>query len=265
MNNVLTEIIAHKRQEVDRAKETVPFAALVDTMLTVPATLDFEQALRKEEGIACIAEIKKASPSKGIIAKNFVPSKIAREYKEGGASAISVLTDEKYFHGRAEYVLAAKSASALPILRKDFIIDEYQIYESRVIGADAVLLIVSALTDVQLRSFLATADDLSLAALVECHSKEEIERAVDAEARIIGINNRDLRSFHVSVDLSLMLKNFIPNHCITVSESGIKNYNTVERLAQAGFDAVLVGEHLMTQTDRRAALRDLIGRKEAAR
>ncbi|MFZ4619216.1 MAG: indole-3-glycerol phosphate synthase TrpC [Bacteroidota bacterium] len=259
MNNKLTEILLHKRTEVDQRKLVQPFSELMEQAWLAPATLDFESALKNEEGIACIAEIKKASPSKGVITKDFVPTKIAREYKEGGAQAISVLTDEKYFHGKPEYVAAAKSASFLPILRKDFIIDEYQIYEARCIGADAILLIVAALTNEQLRSFMTTADDLSLSVLVECHSKEEIERALDAGAKIIGINNRDLQNFSVNVDLSLMLKNFIPNSCITVSESGIKNYNTVQRLAQAGFDAVLVGEQLMSQSDRRKALYELLG------
>ena len=259
MNNRLDEILRHKKNEVEQRKIDVPFSVLIEKAWLSPATLDFEQALKKEDGIACIAEIKKASPSKGVITKDFVPTKIAREYKEGGADSISVLTDEKYFQGKAEYISAAKSASFLPILRKDFIIDEYQIYDSRVIGADAILLIVAALDDMQIRSFLTTSDDLSLSVLVECHTKEEIDRAMDAGAKIIGINNRDLQSFSVNVDLSLMLKNFIPNSYITVSESGIKNYNTVQRLSQAGFDAVLVGEQLMAQSNRRKALEELLG------
>jgi indole-3-glycerol phosphate synthase len=265
MNNRLTEILEHKKSEVAERKNAVPFNELIDKAWECSATLDFEAALKNENGIACIAEIKKASPSKGVITRDFVPTKIAREYKEGGANAISVLTDEKFFQGRGDYIASAKSASFLPILRKDFIIDEYQIYESRVMGADAILLIVSALDDLRLKSFLTTADDLSLSVLVECHSKEEIGRALDAGASIIGINNRDLQSFSVNVDLSLMLKNFIPNSCTTVSESGIKNYNTVQRLEQAGFDAVLVGEHLMAQSDRRAALEELIGTGEKRR
>ncbi len=265
MHNKLLEILAFKKHEVASLKQTVTFDMLMEKAWQCPVTEDFGAALKRKEGIACIAEIKKASPSKGVITKDFVPSKIAREYKEGGADAVSVLTDEKFFHGKPEYVLTSKHASFLPILRKDFIIDEYQIYESRVMGADAILLIVSALSDEQIRSFLATAEDLSLSVLVECHSKNEIERALEAGATIIGINNRDLHSFSVNVDLSLMLKNFIPNNCTTVSESGIKNFNTVERLAQAGFDAVLVGEHLMVQNDRRKALKELIGERGSAR
>ncbi|MCK9409641.1 MAG: indole-3-glycerol phosphate synthase TrpC [Bacteriovoracaceae bacterium] len=265
MNNKLIEILEYKKSEVAERKLTVPFEELIDTAWECSATLDFGAALKNDERISCIAEIKKASPSKGVITRDFVPSKIAREYKEGGASAISVLTDEKYFQGRADYIASAKSASFLPILRKDFIVDEYQIYESRVMGADAILLIVAALDDLRMKSFLNTSDDLSLSVLVECHSKEEIDRALEAGATIIGINNRDLQSFSVNVDLSLQLKNFIPNSCTSVSESGIKNYNTVERLSQAGFDAVLVGEHLMAQPDRRKALEELIGTGENKR
>lgn len=261
MNNKLTEILDHKRTEVQQRKSERPFNTLVDAVADCPAVLDFSEALRSPDGIACIAEIKKASPSKGVITNDFLPTKIAREYKEGGANAISVLTDEKFFQGHPDYVAAAKTASALPILRKDFVVDEYQLYEARIIGADAVLLIVAALPDRQLRSFLATADDLGLSVLTECHSKNEVERAIDAGAEIIGVNNRDLQTFTVNVDLSLMLKNFIPNHCITVSESGIRHHSMVQRLEQAGFDAVLVGEQFMVQSDRRKALQDLMRRE----
>ena len=160
-------------------------------MVQLPPTDDFASALKlhNQDECVCIAELKKASPSKGIIAKSFSPEKIAREYKQGGAAALSVLTDKKYFQGHPNFISAAKGASHLPILRKDFIVDEYQIYESRMIGADALLLIVAALTDQQLQSYLSTAEELTLSALVECHSKEEIDRALNAGAKIIGINN----------------------------------------------------------------------------
>lgn len=267
MNDTLTEILEYKRKEVERLKLLISFDELIEKAWQSSATLDFEDALKNHDadGIACIAEIKKASPSKGVITKDFVPTKIAKEYKQGGASALSVLTDEKYFQGQNDHVGASKSASFLPILRKDFIVDEYQIYESRMIGADAILLIVAALNDEQLRSYLTTANDLSLSVLVECHTKDEIERALESGAKIIGINNRDLRTFNVNVDISFQMKNFIPNSCIAVSESGIKNFNTIERLSQAGFDAVLVGEHLMAQSDRRKALIELINPHEQVR
>lgn len=265
MNNRLTEILDYKKKEVAERKLVRPFAEVMERAWSCEATADVNAALKNDEGIAIIAEIKKASPSKGVISKDFSPTKIARDYKEGGAAMLSVLTDEHFFQGHPDYVQIAKGASGLPILRKEFIVDEYQIYESRVLGADAILLIISALTDAQLRSYLATANDLSLAVLVECHTKGEVEHAVDAGAQIIGINNRDLTTFTVNVDLSMMLKNFIPNNCVAVSESGIKNRNTVERLSQAGFDAVLVGEHLMSQPDRKAAVAALIPPKEKRR
>lgn len=264
MTNKLDEIVAAKKEDVEHAKSVLPFADVIDKAVMMPPTDDFREVLSKHEPseILCIAELKKASPSKGIIAKNFIPEKIAREYRQGGAAALSVLTDRRYFHGKEDYVLAAKNSSHLPVLRKDFIIDEYQIYESRMIGADAILLIACILSDHQLRSFLATANDLTLSALVECHTKEDIDKALNAGAEMIGINNRDLQTFTVDVGVSLKLKRFLPNECIAVSESGIRNYHTVEQLAQAGFDAILVGEHLMSQQDKAQALRDLLGRNE---
>lgn len=262
MKNKLDEILQYKKQEVAARKIRLPFTELIEQAGVLPPTDDFASVLRSHQfgDVTCIAEIKKASPSKGVIAKSFAVEKIAREYKQGGAAALSVLTDEKYFQGNDKYLASAKNASRLPVLRKDFIVDEYQIFESRVLGADAILLIVSALSRNQLKSYLSVAGDLSLAALVECHSKNEIETALDAGAKIIGINNRDLQSFAVDVNLSLQLKHFIPNECIAVSESGIRNHHTVEELAQAGFDAILVGEHLMMQSDKVSALKELLGK-----
>jgi indole-3-glycerol phosphate synthase len=261
MIHKLDEIIAHKKAEVKERKEIISFETVIEQSALSSEPIDFASAISsKETGLMkCIAEIKKASPSKGVIAKDFAVEKTAREYKQGGASALSVLTDKKYFQGHDTYVAAAKNSSRLPVLRKDFIVDEYQIYESRVIGADAILLIVSSLTNEQIQSYLSTAADLFLSALVECHNKEEIERAVDAGAQIIGINNRNLQTFETDVNLSLHLKRFVPNNIITVSESGIKNFNTVERLSQSGFDAILVGEHLMVQPDKARAIKQLLG------
>lgn len=263
MNNKLDEILEYKKKEVELAKEHLPFAMLIDQISTLSPTAEFADVLRSHDNgeVTCIAEIKKASPSKGVISKSFNVEKIAREYRQGGAATLSVLTDMKYFQGHNNHIGSAKGASHLPILRKDFIVDEYQIYESRLIGADAILLIVAALTDHQLRSYLTTAEDLTLSVLVECHSKEEIDRALQAGATMIGVNNRDLQTFTVNVNLSVHLKNFIPNECIAVSESGIRNYHTVEALAQAGFDAILVGEHLMQQTDKARGLKELLGKR----
>jgi indole-3-glycerol phosphate synthase len=256
----LKEILEHKRSEVAAAKEAVSLLSIVESLDGVAPSLSFADAIRSHEQdeLSCIAEIKKASPSKGIITKHFKPETIAREYEEGGAKAISVLTDEKYFLGSADHLRRIKTRSPLPILRKDFILDDYQIYESRAMGADAILLIVAALKESELLRFLALARDLDLDCLVECHKKTEIDRAVQCGATMIGINNRDLDSFEVSLETSLMLKRFIPNSTIAVSESGIRNAHHVDLLRQVGFDAILVGEHLMSQENRVKALNDLL-------
>ncbi|HTY11156.1 MAG TPA: indole-3-glycerol phosphate synthase TrpC [Bacteroidota bacterium] len=257
--NKLKEILETKRVEVAAKKTKAPLLALVEQLESLPPTRGFMDAIRSREvdELACIAEIKKASPSKGVIAKNFRPEKIAREYQVGGAKALSVLTDEKYFLGSDSYVGAVKQHVVLPVLRKDFIVDEYQVYESRVIGADAILLIVAALKESELVKFMSIARDLDLECLVECHTKNEIDRAVQCGALMIGINNRDLQTFEVNVETSLMLKRFIPNSTVAVSESGIRNPHHLDQLRQAGFDAILVGEHLMSQQNRTKALRDL--------
>jgi len=257
----LDEIIDYKRYEVEQAKLSLPFAEIVDLLCEAPVTMDFAAAISMADtgGIACIAEIKKASPSKGVLTKDFDPARIAHEYALGGASAISVLTDKKFFKGDPMYVSECKASGMVPVLRKDFIVDEYQVFESRLLGADAILLITAVLTDAQIQTYLAAARDLGMAALVECHTKFEIDRAVDCGADIIGINNRDLQTFEVDLNTSLNLKNFIPNRCISVSESGIRNFHHVGQLREASFDAFLVGEQLMIQADRKKALEDLLG------
>ncbi|HTR81640.1 MAG TPA: indole-3-glycerol phosphate synthase TrpC [Bacteroidota bacterium] len=258
--NKLKEILEHKRLEVARMKEIVAPVALVESMDSVFSTRSFTDAIRAhgEEEISCIAEVKKASPSKGVIAKRFNPETIAQEYERGGAKALSVLTDQKYFQGSHGDLKRIRERSHLPILRKDFIVDEYQIYESRAMGADAILLIVAALKESELKRFMAVARDIDLEYLVECHTKNEIDRAVQCGAPIIGINNRSLETFEVTLETSLMLKRFIPNSSIAVSESGIRNSHHVGQLRQAGFDAILVGEHLMAQENREKALQDLL-------
>jgi indole-3-glycerol phosphate synthase len=258
--NKLKEILDHKRNEVAEAKNRKPLAELAEELDHSEPTRDFVRTIRSDmhEDMACIAEIKKASPSKGVITQKFNPDRIAREYFHGGARAISVLTDEKYFQGHHSYIKIVKASVPLPVLRKDFIIDEYQLYESRIIGADAVLLIVNALKESELKRFLAIAKDLDLGALVECHTKKEIDRAVECEAEVIGINNRDLETLEVSLDTSIMLKRFLPNTIASVSESGIRNAHHIRLLREAGFDAVLIGEHLMAQEDRAHALQELL-------
>jgi indole-3-glycerol phosphate synthase len=256
----LKEILDHKRIEVAAKKQSVSLLSIVESLETTLPTRGFADAIRSggQDELSCIAEIKKASPSKGIIAKNFRPEAIAHEYEQGGAKALSVLTDEKYFLGSPDYLRRVKERSSLPILRKDFILDEYQIYESRAMGADAILLIVAALKESELFRFMTLARDLDLDCLVECHEKGEIDRAVQCGATMIGINNRDLKTFEVSLETSLMLKRFIPNSTIAVSESGIRNAHHVDLLRQVGFDAILVGEHLMSQENRVKALNDLL-------
>jgi indole-3-glycerol phosphate synthase len=257
----LDEIIDYKKYEVEEAKKVLPFAEIVEMMWEAPVALDFAEAIGKAGTgeIACIAEVKKASPSKGVLTNNFIPAKIAHEYMLGGASALSVLTDRKFFKGDPLYVEQCKQSGLIPVLRKDFIVDEYQIYESRLLGADAVLLIMAVLTTNQVQAYLAAVRDLGMAALVECHSKDEIDRAVDCGADIIGINNRDLQTFEVDLKTSLNLKNFIPNRCISVSESGIRNAHHVGQLREASFDAFLVGEQLIIQPNRQKAVEDLLG------
>lgn len=256
----LKEILDHKRLEVAAKKEKVSLLSIVESLEGTAPTRSFAEAIRSHDldELSCIAEVKRASPSKGIIAKKFNPETIAREYEMGGAKALSVLTDEKYFLGSSEYLRRIKERTSLPVLRKDFIIDEYQIYESRAMGADAILLIVAALRESELLRFMSLARDLDVECMVECHAKNEIDRAVQCGATIIGINNRDLNTFEVSLETSLMLKRFIPNSTIAVSESGIRNAHHVDLLRQVGYDAILVGEHLMSQENRVKALRELL-------
>jgi indole-3-glycerol phosphate synthase len=218
---------------------------------------DFGEAIL-DDRIACIAEIKKASPSRGVLTQDFNPQIIARDYSAGGASAISVLTEREYFHGYPEAIREVKQSCVLPVLRKDFIIDEYQIYESRAIGADAILLIVNLLDPASIVRFLHEAHALEMDCLVECHTEDEIGRAVDAGAEIIGINNRDLHTFNVSLETSFRLRKRIPEGRICVSESGIRTHDHVNELFQAGFQAILVGEQLVTASDRTGALRSLL-------
>lgn len=253
---LLDRIVANKRREVERAKAGRPTD--VDTLHDLPAPRDFAAALRGP-GLSIIAEIKRRSPSMGALRRKLDAAELARTYERSGASAISCLTDARFFGARPEDLTAARAAVRLPVLRKDFIVDAYQLYESRQIGADAVLIVMRILPPAQLRNLLAVARELNLAALVEVHDERELDLALQAEAGIIGINNRDLGTFTVSLDTSLRLRPRIPPSCISVAESGIRSRADVERVAQAGFDAVLVGESLLRAADPGAALRALKG------
>lgn len=253
---ILDDIIDQKRREVGRAKERIPLAVLRDRVAPRSSGA-FAEAISAEGRICLIAEIKKASPSRGVLREDFDPSSLARLYAESGASAISVLTDAKYFQGDSSHLKEAKEASLLPVLRKDFIIDEYQIWESAVIGADALLLIVAALTAEQLRDYVSLAFRLGLDALVEVHDGKQLEAALDAGARIIGINNRDLRTFGTDLGVTLRLAPKAPPGHIIVSESGIHTREDVRKVRQAGVDAILVGEALMTSADIPGKIREL--------
>ena len=225
---------------------------------------DFAGALRRNDGVALVAEIKKASPSAGVIQKNFDSIQIAREYEAGGASALSVLTDEKFFQSRLEYLQQIRDAVKLPLLRKDFIINELQIYESVARGADAILLIVAILDDAQLKGFRELAAQLHLASLVEVHDEADLDRALASGAEIIGVNNRDLRDFSVSLatteKLAAKLRRGMCGKYTIVAESGIQVRADVERVAKAGANAVLVGESLMRSGDIESKVRELMGR-----
>lgn len=208
-------------------------------------TQDFYSALKNNQDISIIAEVKKASPSKGIIKEDFDPLKIAKEYSESSVQAISVLTEKNFFQGDDEYLIRIRQAYPLPVLRKDFIIDIWQVYQSRCLGADAILLIVSLLSDEDLKKFQIVAGILGMQCLVEVHDKEEVDRALESGARIIGINNRDLKTFNVDLKTTEKLMNYIPHDRVVVSESGIKNSEDMNYLRELGVDAVLIGETFM--------------------
>ncbi len=246
---LLDEIMAWKREEVARAKRERPLAELRALAVTVPKPLDFIGALRRP-GVSLIAEIKRASPSKGLLCHDFDPETLARTYVQNGAAAISVLTDARYFQGKLDYLTRVKETvtrlqARVPVLRKDFIFDRYQVWEARVAGADALLLIVAVLGDRALRELLAETHKLGMEALVEVHNEQELARALTAGAKVIGINNRDLRTFTVDLGVSERLRPLIPPDIVVVSESGIHTPDDVRRLAAMGVDAMLVGESLV--------------------
>ncbi len=256
---ILNEICAHKRVEVETRKALTPVADIQEAIHVVRPARDFRAALRKP-GISLIAEIKKASPSRGVFIEEFDPIGLANLYEQTGARAISVLTDEKYFQGSLDDLTTVHQGVALPCLRKEFIIDEYQIYESRAAQADAILLIVRCLSDAQLKDYLELAEGLGMGVLVETHTAEEIERAINAGAHIIGINNRDLDTFTVDINVSMELKRLVPGGHVLVSESGIHTRDHVVKLEDGGIDAILVGEALVSSSNIAAKMAELLGR-----
>lgn len=267
---ILDQILATKVAEVAAARSARPLPDVVKAARQAPAPRGFFQALHAPmgTGIRVIAEVKKASPSKGVIRADFDPVAIARAYAEGGAACLSVLTDERYFQGSLSYLEAIRQAVSLPLLRKDFLIDEYQVHEARAAGADAILLIVAAFsgesaagrTPANMNRLAALAAELGMDVLTEVHTAAELQIAIASGASLIGVNNRDLRTFHTSLDVTLALAPAIPSDRLLVSESGIRALADLVRLQQAGARAVLVGESLMRQPDLTAALRSLLGK-----
>ncbi len=258
MADMLEEIVAYKREFVARAQYRNPLAEIRAATRDAEAPVDFTRALQGGD-IALIAEVKKASPSKGVIRADFDPERIADVYAENGARALSVLTDEAYFQGSDAHLQAASRVSGLPVLRKDFTVDPYQIYEARLIGADAVLLIVALMDGGQLEDFQGLALELGLSVLVEVHTAAELARATACQAPLIGINNRDLKTFETTLETTFELLEKLPEGTTTVSESGIGTREDVERLSAAGVDAILVGESLMRAEDIGTKMKALLG------
>jgi len=255
---ILEHICAQKKIEVAQRKSVAPVKHVIEVAKAALAPRDFAAAL-KHPGISLIAEIKRHSPSKGKLMDCDDPLPLGRLYQEEGARAISVLTDSEFFHGALADLERVRGGVQLPCLRKDFVVDEYQIHEARAHGADAVLLIARILSDGQMRDYLKLGAEWGMGVLTETHSAGEIERAVNAGAKIIGINNRDLDTFKTDLNTTLELRRLVPKGCIVVSESGIHTREDVLKLEDAGVDAILVGEALVTSGDVRAKIRELLG------
>ncbi|SIO56642.1 indole-3-glycerol phosphate synthase [Singulisphaera sp. GP187] len=257
--SILDEIVASKRREVAAARLRMPLQEMEDQAASAPPVRDFRAALAGPGPIQLIAEVKKASPSAKVIRADFDPIAIARAYQGHGAACLSVLTDVPYFQGHLSYLARIRASVAIPLLRKDFIIDEYQVVEARLAGADAILLIAEILDDETMAQLLARARGLGMAALVEFHEEANLPRVLASGADLVGINNRDLRRFVTDLDLTLRLRPQIPPDVLLVSESGIRTHADVERLEAAGVSAILVGESLMRAENIGLAVEQLLG------
>ena len=258
---ILDKILEFKRIEVHNRKKEIPLRDLDSRIKTLPYPLNFSGALWGDS-VRLIAEVKKASPSKGVMSENYDPVGLSKFYAENGAAAISVLTEVDHFQGSLEDLSAVKNnvqQSGIPVLRKDFLFDSYQLVESRAAGADAALLIVAMLDSVQLSELISAATSVWVQPLVEVHNERELEIALKADAEIIGINHRDLKTFSVDTSLSVRLKPFIPSGKVVVAESGIHSANDIVPLKKAGINAILVGEALVTATDTKAKVKELAG------
>jgi indole-3-glycerol phosphate synthase len=255
---VLDRIIDARRAAIAHRKKSVPETVLRFGVKEAKPVRDFAAALTRDS-LNVIAELKKASPSRGLIRADFDPVALAKSLESAGAAALSVLTEEEFFQGELKYMRDARAAVALPVLRKDFIVDPWQVWEARATNADSFLLIVAGLGDALLGELLELGRELGMEALVEVHTREELTRALAAGARIVGVNNRDLRTLEVRVETSVELVAAIPDECVAVCESGLRTHEDLTRLRAAGFDAFLIGEHLMAQPDPAAALSALLG------
>lgn len=257
---ILDEIAEKTRARVDKSKENISLEEMKEKAFSMDLAtgFPFEKELKKP-GISFICEVKKASPSKGVIAREFDYMSIAREYEEAGAGAISVLTEPDYFLGHIDYLQEISKEVSIPLLRKDFLVDEYMIYEAKVAGASVVLLICAILEESLLKKYIQICDELGLSALVEAHDEQEIQMAVRAGARIIGVNNRNLKDFTVNIQNGIQLRKSVPPHILFVAESGIKTRQDILQLEQGQVNAVLIGETLMRSSDKKAILDELKG------
>lgn len=258
MVRILQEIVDHKKQEVERAKKHHPYSVLEEMISELPQTRSFSHGLKEQETVQVIAEIKKASPSAGIIREDFVPVKLAEDFEEAGAGAISVLTDEKFFQGSLSFLTDVHQAVRLPCLRKDFMIDPYQMAEARAAGADIILLIMAILSRERALELRAAAMEFELEVLMEVHSFGELEIVLEENFAFIGVNNRDLSTFTVDVAMTDKLLEIIPKNAAVVSESGLKTRQDIEHAGKRGVDAVLIGEFLMSQPDAGKALAEFV-------
>ncbi len=255
--NILDELADYARIRVEENKKKVSLEEIKEKAYALPkGDFEFEKALRKD-GISFICEVKKASPSKGIIAEDFPYLDIAKEYESAGADCISVLTEPKWFLGRDEYLKEITDNVSTPAIRKDFVVDEYMIYEAKLLGAKAVLLICSILDEEKIRGYKGICDELGLSALVEAHDEYEIKQAITAGARAIGVNNRNLKNFNVDMSNSKKMRSLVPNDIIFVAESGVKDRKDIKALEEINVDAVLIGETLMRAHDKKSMLNSL--------
>jgi indole-3-glycerol phosphate synthase len=262
MADILNRIVAVKHEEIAAARKKKSLEAMREDAFSRVLTRDFEGALRAKIAAgqaAVIAEVKKASPSKGVLREDFIPADIAQSYAEAGAACLSVLTDKQFFQGSADYLKQARASCDLPVLRKDFMVDAYQVYEARAMGADCILLIAACLSDAQMSELEAVARGLDMAVLVEVHDADELQRALKLKTKLVGINNRNLRSFEVNLDTTLGMLGDVPADRLLVTESGILQREDVQRMRAGGVHAFLVGEAFMRAADPGKALAELFG------